>query len=144
MHFEGSTVGQGLWWGAVPLCRHQNLVGKVRTFRALHVKVGRQPFFFDDDGISGQIGVDLPLNSPGWEHGGQPSSGARAVGSGTPERRSAQDALTAGIRSTGAHVVLAPARPFEHHVFVLWNWVSLSGRQPSLSGYFRSMPPPGR
>lgn len=115
MLFEGSTVGAGAVVGeqatvaaGIKIWPGKKVADLSRA--TLHVKVGGDSrFFFDDDGISGQIGVELTPEFCARVGAavGSLHPGARiAVGSGT--HRSAEvlkDALTAGIRSTGAHVV---------------------------------------
>jgi len=115
MLFEGSTVGAGAVVGeqATVAAGIKIWPGKkVADFSraTLHVKVGGDSrIFFDDDGISGQIGVELTPEFCARVGAavGSLHPGARiAVGSST--HRSAEvlkDALTAGIRSTGASVV---------------------------------------
>ncbi len=115
MLFEGSTVGAGAVVGEQASVAAGIKIWpgkKVADFSraTLHVKVGGDSrFFFGDDGISGQVGVELTPEFCARVGAavGSLNPGARiAVGSST--HRSSEvlkDALTAGIRSTGAHVV---------------------------------------
>ena len=115
MLFEGSTVGAGAIIGehstldaGVKVWNNKKVPGGVRV--AGHVKTGNAArSFFDDDGISGQVGVELTPEfcaRVGAAVGSLNPRARIAAGCG-PDRSAAvlAAAFCAGAQSAGAHII---------------------------------------